>query len=309
MTMIDVIFGIIMSIGVLVLLGSTVSKGGGFSGITTYLSSINPKLTEMIGPPGFWPLFSLIFLTSVAPFGMPQLVQKFYAIKDKRSIRIGMVASTCFAVLIGGIAYFVGSTTRLFLTPETTPNAFKNGAPVFDALMPELLVSVVPSSLAILLLLVILSASMSTLAALVLISSSSVAKDIYAGFINKQVSDKKLTLLMRFASVFFVILSVVLALIRPDTIVSILGISWGAIGSVFLGPFIWGLFSKKVNRAGAIASSVAGLAVCLIMYMNGSASPQAGTVGMIVSLVLNPIVSFICSFSTCKTAKEVEPCS
>ena len=39
----------------------------------------------------------LVFLTTVAPFAMPQLVQKFYAIKDRRAIRIGMVASTAFA--------------------------------------------------------------------------------------------------------------------------------------------------------------------------------------------------------------------
>ncbi len=58
--------------------------------------------------------FRLIFLTSVAPFAMPQLVQKFYAIRDRRSIRIGMIASTFFALLIGGVAYYIGSTTRVF---------------------------------------------------------------------------------------------------------------------------------------------------------------------------------------------------
>ena len=66
---------------------------------------------------------------------------------------------------------------------------------------------------------------MSTLAALVLISSSSLAKDFYAGFINRDITDKNLTSLMRGASVFFIVLSVILALINFDTIVSILGIS------------------------------------------------------------------------------------
>ena len=89
MTMIDVLFGIIMCTGVVILLWFTIEKGNGMQNITTQLASINPKLTKMVAPPGFWPLFSLVFLTSVAPFGMPQLIQKFYAIKDKRSIRIG----------------------------------------------------------------------------------------------------------------------------------------------------------------------------------------------------------------------------
>jgi SSS family solute:Na+ symporter/sodium/proline symporter len=293
MTIIDVFFGMIMSVGVVILLWSTIGKGQGLGNITANLSLIDPKLTHIVGPPGLWPLFSLVFLTSVAPFAMPQLVQKFYAIKDKKSIRIGMIASTSFALLIGGVAYFTGATSRIFLTPENSPNAFANGKPVFDAIMPELLVNVVPEALTVLMLLLILSASMSTLAALVLISSSSVAKDIYAGFINKDVSDKKLTLLMRILSAFFVCLSVVLAYFRPASIVTILGISWGAIGSVFLGPFIWGLFTKKVNKFGAVSSSILGLGTCLVLYFLKYPSPQAGTIGMIVSIIVNPLFSAI----------------
>jgi len=92
--MIDTMFGIIMTIGVCILLFSTLNKGNGLINITEMLSKISPKLTQTIGPPGFWPLFSLVFLTSVAPFAMPQLIQKFYAIKDKKSIRTGMIAAT-----------------------------------------------------------------------------------------------------------------------------------------------------------------------------------------------------------------------
>jgi Na+/proline symporter len=224
---------------------------------------------------------------------MPQLVQKFYAIKDKRAVRIGMVASTFFAILVGGVGYFTGATTRFFLTPENAPAAFNEGGPVFDALMPELLVAVIPEALTVLILLLILAASMSTLAALVLVSSSSIAKDVYAGFINPSVSDQKLTLLMRCASAFFVALSVVLAYFKPDTIVAILGISWGAIGSVFLGPFVWGLFFKRAGKLGAIASSVLGLTTCLALYFGGMPSPEAGTIGMMVSLVVNPLVSLL----------------
>jgi Na+/proline symporter len=247
----------------------------------------------LIGPPGFWPLFSLIFLTSIAPFAMPQLVQKFYAIRDKRSIKIGMVASTIFAILIGGVAYFIGSTTRIFITPDATPGAFVDGAAIPDRLMPELLTNVIPEPLAIVILLLILSASMSTLAALVLISSSSFSKDFVAGFIKKDISDQSLTKLMRYASAFFVFLSVILAYLNIDSIVAILGVSWGAIGSFFLGPFVWGLFSKKVTKLGAYFSGIVGLATCLILYFTGTPSPQAGTIGMLVSLALNPLVSWV----------------
>lgn len=291
MTMIDVVFGIIMATGACVLLVSTIATAGGLGALLAGLRAIDPKLTQSVGPPGWWPLFALVFLTSIAPYAMPQLVQKFYAIKDRQSIRIGMVASTLFSLLIAVSAYFTGASIRVFLTAETTPAAFHDGKPIFDALMPELLTTVVPASLGTLMLLLILSASMSTLAALVLISSSSVVKDLYAGFVNTKASDKRLTLLMRLFSAFFVCVSVVLAYIRPATIVSILSISWGAMGAAFLGPFVWGILCKWITKAGAIASSLAGLGSCLVLYATGTPAPQAGTIGMLISLVVSPLVS------------------
>jgi SSS family solute:Na+ symporter len=291
MTMVDVFFGILMLAGGGVVIFSTLGKAGGLAAATAKLAAIDPKLTAVVGPPGWWPLFCMVFLTSVAPFAMPQLVQKFYAVKDRKAIRAGMWISTAFALILSTVAYFSGSLARLFLTPENAPGAFANGKPVFDALVPELFAKVVPPSFIIFILLLILSASMSTLAALVLISSSSVAKDLYAGFINPKVSDRSLIRMMRWLSAFFIVLSVIFAYFRPATIVSILGISWGAIGAVFLGPFVWGLFSKGANRFGAIASSVLALAVCMAMYLGGRPSPEAGTVGMMVSFVTTPLFS------------------
>jgi len=303
MAMIDLIFGIIMTVGVIILYFSTVNEGGGMAMITNTLKAIEPKLTEAVGPPGWWPLFSLIFLTSVAPFAMPQLVQKFYAIRDRRSIRIGMVASTFFALLIGGVAYYIGSTTRIFISPDDPAfsQVFNGGIPIYDRLMPELLAKVIPESLSVIILLLILSASMSTLAALVLISSSSLTKDFYQGFVNKEASDQKLTRLMRIGSAFFVFLSVMLAWLDLDTIVAILGISWGALGSFFLGPFIWGILWEKAGKAGAISSGIIGLGTCLILYATGMPSPSAGTIGMLTSLAINPLVS---SFFPNKLASE-----
>lgn len=294
MAMMDTVFGIIMTTGVLILFGYTINAGGGFHGITETLNSIDPKLVDPVGPPGWWPLLSLILLTSVAPFAMPQLMQKFYAIKDRKAIKTGMIASTIFALLIGGIAYFLGSTTRVFLNPDTSPLAFNaDGKPVFDALMPEMLARVIPESLSIIILLIILAASMSTLAALVLISSSSFTKDFWSGFINKNMTDRSLTIMMRYSSLFFVLLSVILALIKPSTIVTILAMSWGAIGSAFLGPFIWGLFWKKTTKLAAFSSMFLGLGVCIGLSVAGFGSPEAGTIGMGVSLAVAPIVSLV----------------
>jgi SSS family solute:Na+ symporter len=290
-TMVDVVFGMIMCLGSAVLVGSTLSKAGGLGRLVAGLGEIDPRLTAAVGPGGVWPLVALIFLTSVAPFAMPQLVQKFYAIKDERAVRRGMIASTVFALLIAGTAYFTGAAARLFLTPQSAPAAFADGKPVFDVLMPEFLARVVPPSLSVLMMLLILSASMSTLAALVLVSSSSVVKDLYGGFIDRDVADRTLTRLMRVLAAVFILLSVVLAYLRPATIVAILSVSWGAIGSFFLGPFVWGLISRKATRFGAIGGAVLGLGTCLGLSLAGMAPPEAGTIGMIVSFAAVPVLS------------------
>ncbi|MBM3435995.1 MAG: sodium:solute symporter family protein, partial [Bacteroidetes bacterium] len=176
MAIVDVIFGMIMTAGVIILGVVTIGKGGGLNNITEGLNRINPGLTSVVGPPGWWPLLSLIVLTSVAPFAMPQLIQKFYAIRDKRSVYIGMIASTLFSLLIGVVAYFMGSTSRFFLNPQNAPSAFSTeGAPNVDALMPVMMTTVIPDSLSVVVLLLILAASMSTLASLILISSSSLS--------------------------------------------------------------------------------------------------------------------------------------
>ncbi|MEN8209549.1 MAG: hypothetical protein ABFR50_09905 [Candidatus Fermentibacteria bacterium] len=114
MAMIDVIFGIIMIIGVSVLLWFNIQKGGGIPDIVSSLKTIEPKLAAPVGPPGLLPLLSLIFLISIAPFAMPQLLQKFYAVRDKKAIKIGMIASSLFAILVTGAAYFTGALTRVF---------------------------------------------------------------------------------------------------------------------------------------------------------------------------------------------------
>lgn len=293
MAILDIFFGMVMAVGVLVLISFVFYKGGGPAQMTSDLAAIDPGLVSVTGPGKGWALFCIVFVTSVAPFAMPQMVQKFYAIRDERAIRIGTVASTLFALLIGSVAYFTGASTRLFLSPDNAPKAFSDGKPVFDALVPELFANVIPSSLSVVILLLVLSASISTLAALVLISSSAVVKDFYAGFIKKNASDYRLTLYMRYGNFCFITVAVLLALTEPASILAMMAISWGAIGSAFLGPFVWGLFWKKATKGAACVSGITSLVLCLGLYLWGFSSPEAGTCGMMASLLLVPMVNWI----------------
>lgn len=298
MASVDIYFGIMMILGVAVLVASSVAKAGSLETIFNRLHEIDPRLVAPSGPPGFWPLFSLVVLTSIGPFAMPQLIQKFYSVKDERSIRIGMIASTAFAVLATSGAYFTGALTRFFLTPQDNPAAWESGPGgamklIPEALMPEMLRTVVPGALSGVILLLVLAASMSTLAALVLVSGSTIAKDLYHGFIKKQATDHELTTAIRIASGAFILVSMGVAYLRPAIVVTIISISWGAIAAVMLGPFLWGLFSERVNTFGATASSVLSLVICLGLFFawGERLAPQAASLSMLSSLVLPPILS------------------
>ncbi|MDZ7816435.1 MAG: sodium/solute symporter [Planctomycetota bacterium] len=295
MAIVDVIFGVTMILGVIVLFYTTLSSAGGMGKVVDKLSAIDTDLSSVFGG-DIWSLLAFTGLLSIAPVAMPQLVQKFYAIRDERSIRIGMFASAFFAIIVTGVAYFTGALTRLFVTIDGNPDAFdKAGTPIFDRLMPELLNTAIPQVLSIVILLLILSASMSTLAALVLISSSTVTKDMYQGVFRSDAPDKTLTRLVRVSSVVFLLLAMGLALWRPAVIMTILTISWAAIAAVFLGPFIWALYSRRVNAAGAITGSVCALIVVIVLaVVFGKAYiPKASCIAMAVSVALPPLVSFI----------------
>ncbi|MCD6327946.1 sodium/solute symporter [bacterium] len=304
-TIVDIFQGMIMIAGIIVMVLMFTDNAGGFAKILTTLDSIDPKLTSLWGPPGWLSIMALVFLTSVAPFAMPQLIQKFYGIKDEKSVKIGTIVATAFALIITFGAYYSGALTRVFISADKYSGLFEGGKPAVDKFMPVMIRDFVPELLGVIILLLVFAASMSTLAALVLVSSSSIVKDLYQGFINRDAGERKLLLPMRIACIVAIILSVILALKRPVIIVTMLSISWGAVASVFLAPFVYGLLWKRATKLSAIISSFAGLGTTLIWYALSESTklvPLIASAGMIVSLVILPVVVLIQTGLNSKTS-------
>ena len=292
-TIVDIFQGMIMIAGILIMIGMFTGKAGGISDILNKLNAINPELTSIWGPQGWLAITALVFLTSVAPFAMPQLLQKFYGIKDEKSVKVGTIVATLFALVITFGAYYSGALTRVFISADRYPDLFAGGKTAVDKLMPVMIKDFVPEILGVVILLLVFAASMSTLAALVLVSSSSIVKDLYQGFINRGAHEKSLVLPMRCTCLVAIILSVIVALKKPVIIVTMLSISWGAVASVFLAPFVYGLLWKRTTKLGAIISSFAGLGTTLIWFALSETTrtvPIIASAGMIVSLVALPVV-------------------
>ena len=163
--------------------------------------------------------------------------------QEERTDASGTIISTFFAIIVAGGCYFLGGFGRLFDTPAIYD---ANGKIVYDANVPSML-STLPDILVGIVIVLVLSASMSTLSSLVLTSSSTLTLDLIKGNIVKNMDEKKQLLCMRIMLVFFVVISVVIALDPPTFIAQLMGISWGALAGAFLAPFLYGLYWKGVT--------------------------------------------------------------
>ena len=310
----DLVQGIIMLAGVVCLVIAVLSHGsvGGITGLIENLGNFksaagdpNPttgaQLTNIFGGSSFKFLCVNIMLTSFGTWGLPQMIGKFYAIKDTAAIKRGTIISTIFCIVIGCGAYLIGSTSRLILG-GTLP---EGGV---DAVIPAVLMEVLGGgTLGVILLAVImillLSASMSTLEAVVLTSASAVAIDLIPAVSKKEIPAKKQMLLTRFLCLAFVACSFIFATQNIPIIVSLMSFSWGIVSGCFIGPYIWGLFSKNITKIGAFAGIVSGLltvggATLVITITNSfsvaaSKSPEMGVAAMAISFIIVPVVSLL----------------
>jgi SSS family solute:Na+ symporter/sodium/proline symporter len=290
----DFVQGLIMIVGVILMLAFILANplvGGVAQGLAR-VATIDPMLASVFNGKSAVLLISLIVLTSLGTWGLPQMVHKFYAIKDDHAIKRGTRISTLFALLVGGAAYFVGTFGRLFLN-NTMPEAGS------DAIMPEVMKVALPTSLMGLILVLILAASMSTLSSLVLVSSSSISMDLVKGVMKPKLKDKSVMALMRALCGVFVLISLVIALLKPAAIYTLMGYSWGALSGCFLAPFLLGVRWKGMTKAGAWAGIITGLVVVIPLMILGSAkllptwmsAPAIGSIAMILSLIVTPVVS------------------
>ena len=315
----DFIQGIIMLIGIVAIILSVLKINGGFLGSISALALIEDETVSKV--PGvfasfFGPdpvsLFGVIILTSLGTWGLPQMVQKFYAIKSEKSIQKGTVISTFFALVVAGGCYFLGGFARLFPVDVATVG--------FDAIIPKMLSNLSPILVGVTLILV-MSASMSTLSSLVLTSSSTLTLDfIKPLMLDKKKSGEKTDLLIIRAFIaVFILISAIIAVLQYKLhiafIAQLMGLSWGALAGSFLAPFLYSLYWKRTTKAACLTSFAWGSLLMLANMFFKSAFPlilqspiNCGALAMIGGLVIVPIVSFLTKAPEEKNVKEIFSC-
>lgn len=252
----DFVQGIIMMIGISLLIFCVVrcSYVGGISGLREYAQS-DLGLPRLSGSE--WvSLWATVLMTSFGTWGLPQMVQKYFGIKDDRQAKRGIIISTVFALLVAGGGYFIGSLCYRFFTPESIPSQ--------DFVVPTMLsMSNLPNVLLGVVIVLLLSASVSTLCSVTLTAGSAVMIDLINRSRRVKLEEKKLSLLTKLLCVLFIICSYVVA--NTDTpILDMMSYSWGIISGSFLAPYVLALYIKKLNKLGAWCSVLTGFAIAIV---------------------------------------------
>lgn len=325
----DFIQGIIMLFGIITVIAAVLNAQGGLTAAVEKLAALpadgatstesNGGFATLWGPDP-WNLLGVVVLTSLGTWGLPQMVGKFYSITDEKAIHRGTVISTLFAFIVAGGCYFLGGFGRLFGTPPTLPN----GRLDFDTIVPSMLVTL-PDILIALVVLLVLSASMSTLASLVLTSSSTMTLDLIyrdkkslpgeveEGSIDDVVAEKgerRKVVVMRVLIVFFIVISLMIALNPPTFIAQLMGISWGALAGAFLAPFMLGLYWRGVTTASVWACFIWGVGLTVVNMLAGNPiNPiNCGAIAMVGGFVVVWIVSLLTPKMSRQRVEQIFEC-
>ncbi len=309
----DFIQGIIMLVGIVAVIGAVLNLNGGFTEALNTLAQVESEGTapgafnSFFGPDPLNLLF-VVILTSLGTWGLPQMVQKFYAIKSEKDINKGTIISTIFALVVAGGCYFLGGFGRLMNIDVASLG--------YDAIIPSMLEGL-PDLLIGVVIVLVLSASMSTLSSLVLASSSTLTLDLIKDNIVKNLSEKKQVFIMRFFVVIFIVISAFIAINKDKLgyIADMMGISWGALAGAFLAPFMYGLYWKKATKASVWASFIFGAGIMILNMLIRPMFPQiiqspinCGVIAMLGGLVIVPVVSLFTQKQNPENVSEMFSC-
>lgn len=252
----DFVQGAVMLVGVIALIAAVFASDtvGGFTeglkNIATETEKLGLTASQHIG------LWATVLMTSFGTWGLPQMIHKYYGIRDDKEVKRGTIISTVFALVVAGGGYLIGSLSHLFFTelPE-------GGT---DYIVPNMLLeSGIADILVGVILVLLIAASVSTLSSVTLTAASTLSMDIIRDRFIKD-KDKDVSLITKVLCIVFVAISFLIAWKGEGTpILDMMSYSWGIISGSFLAPYAVSLYWKKTNRAGAWAGIIGGFIVAL----------------------------------------------
>lgn len=262
----DAVCAVLMLAGMAMLGEEILSSTGGLEAAITRAAEAAGPASGFLSPTagGALPLtllFSAWLLVGFGTAGLPQSAVRCMSYRSTKDLHLAMIVSTviCGALMIG--------LTTLGALARGIPDLTLAGQSS-DHLIPKLIAEHMPPWAAGITLIGPLAATMSTVSSLLIAAASAVVKDLALHYRPSLAQNEKgLARLSVFSTVALGCIAAAAALQPPSLIAWINMAAFGGLELVFLLPLGLGLFWRRANAAGAIASIAAGLTVygwCLI---------------------------------------------
>jgi len=260
-SMTDFVQGVIMLFAMVIVPVVAFTDLGGISATTEAVRNIDPTLLDVTSGMSVIGIISLM-AWGLGYFGQPHIIVRFMAIRSVRDVptarNIGMswmVVSLVGSLMTGfaGRAY-VQKTAMTLDDPETIFLVFTQF--LFHPLVSGFLLAA------------ILAAIMSTISSQLLVVSSSLTKDVYKLFFDKDAPEARQVLVGRVSVVVVALVSIMLASNPDSSVLNLVSNAWAGFGAAFGPLVIFSLTWRGMNRNGAVAGMVVG-ALTVILWIYG----------------------------------------
>jgi len=248
----DLIQGILMLAGLVILPVIAIQTAGGWDAVTATLNLEDPGLLSAWGPEGkstaAWvALFS--FLAIGLPFvGVPQLMVRFMSARSEKSLvpAMGLSVLVIFCFDVGAV--LTGMAGRALMPGLDDP----------EAILPLLSVDLLSPVFAGVMMVVVLAAIMSTVDSLLILASSAVVRDYLQKIRGSARSDEALAKTGKFVTLLIGVIGIVFALQQSPLIFWFVLFAWSGLGAAFGPVLLCALWYKPTNLWGAVAGMLGG---------------------------------------------------
>ena len=306
-----------MTIALIVLVCYGVSHAGGIGavienakGLSGYLS-LTHGYDETTGAATDFGFLSIISTLAwgLGYFGMPHILLRFMAIRDKNEVRISRRIASIWVFISMFVAMFIGFIGRTLsangflrvfegnsdaetLVVEMANKMSEHG--VFLILMAGLIFSG------------ILACTMSTSDSQLLAASSSMSENILGGVFGMKLSDKQKMFTARLVVILIAVLGIIIAWDPNSSVFRVVSFAWAGFGATFGPVMLAALFWKRTNRYGAIAGMAAGaVMVFLWKFVIAKLSPVLAIYELLPTFIVAAIVIVAVSLATPAPEAEI----
>ncbi|NIM19694.1 MAG: hypothetical protein GTO51_04865 [Candidatus Latescibacteria bacterium] len=288
--------GIVITVGCIVLFIGTVHYAGGFERSTEILASQDLKFLSPTRngefPPAF--AFSIACLSGYFVVGMPHAMLGALTYKNTKALKRGIWMGAILVLL----------WTLLLCVAGVIGRSIKPDLAVSDEICPWLAMHVVPEALGGIVLAGIVAGIQTTVAAMAIIITSSLARNLLKE-LKPGISGSAVKSASRLTMGACLAIAMALALLQPPLIQWIIFFSIGGLEAATFGPILLGMFWKRGNKWGALASISWGM---IIYALGNTLAPQVGLLGThpsLVSVVSAVILYVVVSLVTPEPREEV----